>query len=117
MTKRSNRRLATFGKIWGCIGMSDDQREYGLVKSFDIDNGELDGLRPVDCFVLGYELAQIDALVKVDVQFERPVHAANRERIEKSCKDAGRAFTLRWMEGDSSETWMWLRVAPREVTW
>lgn len=82
--------------------------EYGLVKSFDIDNGELDGISPQQCFVLGYELAQIDALLTSGATFERPVHAANRSRIEKACRDAGVEFELNWMPGDSSESWMWL---------
>lgn len=85
--------------------------EFGLVKSFGIDNGELDGLRPQECFVLGYELAMIDALLKEPKGFNRPVHAHNKERIEKACRDANRPFILRWMEGDSSESWMQLDVA------
>ena len=86
--------------------------EFGLVKSFNIDDGQLDGLRPQECFVLGYELGEIDRLVIRDEPISRPVHKENRERIEKSCHDAGREFTLEWMENDVSESWMWLDVAP-----
>jgi hypothetical protein len=85
---------------------------YGLVKSFDIDHGELDGLQPNECFVLGYELALIDELVKKPDAIAKPVHVENRERIEKSCRAAGRKFVLNWMEGDSSESWLWLAVDP-----
>lgn len=88
--------------------------EFGLVKSFDIDNGELDGLRPKDCFVLGYELAQIDALLESGVELSRPIHAENRERIDKSCANAGRQYKISWMPGDSSESWMMLHVAPAD---
>jgi len=89
---------------------------YGLVKSFNIDNGELDGLRLKDCFVLGYELALIDNLVKLSDGFSRPVHVENRERVERSCHDASREFRLKWMEGDSSESWLWLEVRPADTT-
>ena len=86
---------------------------FGLVKSFDIDHGELDGLRPQECFVLGYELAEIDQLLKLGQAIERPVHAMNRARIETSCRDAGRRCSITWMPGDASETWQWLKVAER----
>jgi hypothetical protein len=86
--------------------------EYGLKKSFDIDNGELDGMSPQQCFCLGYELAMIDSLAANEVSrmlFERPVHAVNQDRIRKSMKDAGLSFTLTYMENDVSESWMLLR--------
>ncbi len=86
--------------------------EFGLVKSFQIDNGELDGLRPQDCFVLGYELAQVDQLLKGTTGIRQPVHADNRERIESACNDAGRPFQLAWLSGDVSESWLLLEVAP-----
>ena len=73
-----------------CDTLDDDKDEFGLVKSFDVDHGELDGLRPNECFVLGYELAVIDELLKGDESISRPIHAENRQRIEKSCNDADR---------------------------
>jgi len=86
--------------------------EFGLIKSFGIDNGELDGLRPKDCFVLGYELAQIDHMLTTGKPIRQPVHADNRARIESSCRDAERSFTTAWLEGDVSESWMLLEVEP-----
>lgn len=84
---------------------------YGLIKSFGIDSGELDGLRRKDCFVLGYELALIDGLLKYESKpIAQLVHASNRERVEQSCKDAGRPFKLSWMQADPSEDWMMLHV-------
>ena len=85
--------------------------EFGLLKSFDIDNGELDGLTPQEIFVLGYELAQIDSRLERADKISLMVHSDNRPRIEKSCKDSGRNFSLNWMEGDRSESWMQLEVA------
>jgi len=88
--------------------------DFGLVKSFNIDDGELDGLSSQQCFVLGYELAQIDSLLARGVAINKPVNAENKERIEESCRDADRTFRLTWMEGDSSESWMMLDV-PKAV--
>lgn len=86
--------------------------EFGLVKSFGIDNGELDGLSPQECFVLGYELAHVDQLLKATNGIRQPVHAENRVRFESACKDAGRPHRLTWLPGDASESWLLLEVAP-----
>jgi hypothetical protein len=85
---------------------------FGLVKSFDIDNGELDGVSAQQCFVLGYELAQIDFLLKSGDAIRQPIHADNLSRIQKSCADANRRFRTTWMAGDQSESWLLLEVAP-----
>jgi len=87
--------------------------EFGLIKSFSIDNGELDGLSAQECFVLGYELAQVDQLLSSGQPIRQPVHADNQCRIESSCRDAGREYKLTWMLGDESESWMLLDVAKR----
>lgn len=84
--------------------------DFGLIKSFDIDDGQLDGMSPQQCFVLGYELAAVDCFLKLAPRISQTVHAANKERIEKACRDAGREFRLTWMEGDVSEEWMVLTV-------
>lgn len=86
--------------------------EFGLLKSFDIDNGELDGLTAQEIFVLGYELAQIDSQLEQPDGISQMVHADNQSRIEKACKDAERPYRLNWMQGDQSESWMQLEVAP-----
>lgn len=89
--------------------------EYGLIKSFNIDNGELDGLPASHVFVLGYELALIDALLDQPSPIQRPVHAENMERIKKSCSDANRPCRLTWAACDPSESWLWLTVPPLEA--
>ena len=84
--------------------------EFGLKKSFEIDNGQLDGLSPQECFVLGYELAKIDDMLESEVDgFDQICHTANRQRIVKSCRDAGRKF--RCVSILDSE-WMTLQVDP-----
>lgn len=88
--------------------------DFGLIKSFDIDNGELDDVTKQTAFVLGYELAQIDHLLKRVEPISRPVHTCNKSRIEKSCKESGRQYFLKWLHGDRSESWMQLDVAPME---
>lgn len=88
--------------------------EFGLLKSFDIDNDELDGLSPQEVFVLGYELAQVDLGLEGKSAITRPVHAENRQRIIKSCDDSARQYRLTWLPGDVSESWLLLEVAARE---
>lgn len=88
--------------------------DFGLIKSFDIDDGQLDGMSPQQCFVLGYELATVDLMVMRLSTVSQTVHAANRERIEKACRNAGRNFRLTWMEGDVSEEWMVLTIEAAE---
>lgn len=88
--------------------------EFGLIKSFDIDHGELDLLTKQQCFVLGYELAQIDDLLSKSDEIVKMVNADNASRIEKACQDAGRPHQLNWLQGDQSESWMQLEVPPLE---
>jgi hypothetical protein len=89
---------------------------YELFKPFDIDDGQLDGLSPQQIFCLGYELAEIDGLLKLPAEFTKPVHAENRERIERWCNESGREFRLVWAKEDASESWMTLSVAPMGET-
>lgn len=84
---------------------------WGLVKSFNIDDGQLDEFQKHECFVLGYELATIDALLEKKEAFCRSVHAANQDRIRAACITAKKHFRLTWMDGDPSESWMCLEVA------
>ena len=87
---------------------------FGLFKPFGIDHGQLDELTAQQCFVLGYELGEIETLLQQPDEIQKPVHADNRERIERFCAESGRAFRLAWMPGDQSESWMILSVAPIE---
>ena len=89
-----------------------DNANFGLVKSFHIDRGELDGFSPQECFVLGYELAEIDAAGKAGEPCQRPVHSANRERIVDACKDLAAKWTLDWMPNDVSESWLLFTIWP-----
>ena len=88
--------------------------DFGLIKSFDIDHGELDLLSKQQCFVLGYELAQIDDLLSKSEGIVKMVNADNAPRIEKACQKAGRNYQLNWLQGDQSESWMQLEVPPLE---
>ncbi len=89
-----------------------DNHGYGLEFSFGIDDGELDGLRPQECFVLGYELAMIRHKLEGKEGFDQMVHAENRDRIEAACKKACRPCRFQWHPADSSESWMQLEVEP-----
>lgn len=90
--------------------------DFGLVKTFDIDDGQLDGLSPQECFVLGYELAAIDHMLTRPHRISLPVHAANKDRIAKSCEASHRVWRLFWPPDDVSETWLQLDVEPGDAT-
>lgn len=91
--------------------MADDEMEFGLIESWrSIDDGEL-GLTPSQIFTLGYECADIKHRLNTGEAIkERMVSAHNENRIRSYCKEAERKFTLAWMVGDSSETWLCLDV-------
>lgn len=86
--------------------------EYGLVLGFGIDDGQLDGLSPQGCFVLGFEFAEVFSSVLDRLSIDRPVHSQNAERIRSLLESKGREYTLTYMEDDPSEDWMRLRVSP-----
>lgn len=86
--------------------------DYGLIRPFQIDNGELDGLRPNEIFVLGYECCKIDELLKLPNEICEMVHAENRDRLEWQIKKTWRDYKFTWPAADRSESWMQLDVAP-----
>lgn len=89
-----------------------NNRDYGLIRSFKIDDGELGDASQQECFVLGYELAQVDAAIESGKGILRPIHTANRERIEKNARKHGRDFRITFMHDDVSESWAQLEIAP-----
>lgn len=90
--------------------------DYGLIRPFGIDDGELDGETPQECFVLGYELATIDGRIeRCEPIVDQLVHAANRDRIESQLRRAGiTRFSFTFMPDDPSEGWATLNVPMRE---
>jgi hypothetical protein len=83
---------------------------YKLITSFGIDDGELDGLKLEECFVLGYELALVNSALKNKHTLTMRVHPENQTRIHQACKTAKRKYQLKWMPQDSSESWMELLI-------
>lgn len=79
------------------------------LRTFETDNGELDGLTVQECFVLGFELCTIERNLKDSRGFSQKVNSANRDRIAEACTDAGRQFKMTWIE-DQSEAWLQLKV-------
>jgi len=88
--------------------------DFGLIRPFAIDNGELEGMTPQQIFVLGYELAQLDHLIdKCKYGFTKMFHAANIERLELKLKSCDRGWEIRWMDSDQSEEWVMLSVTTK----
>ena len=93
--------------------MSDG--EYGLQESFHIDNGELDGFRPNEIFVLGYELAMISGLGESQSDpIAKTVHAANHERIDRALENRGWECRWQFPHDDVSESWVYLVAVKKE---
>lgn len=86
--------------------------EFGLIRAFKIDDGELDGMCPQAVFTLGYELALFDESMKRPEKFEMLFHADNFDRMRMSLEKSGREWQSSWMSADKSETWMELYVGP-----
>lgn len=102
--------ISRFGSFEGRFAVAN----YGLKFSFSIDDGELDGLSPQECFALGYELSLVrDVYAKQKQGGAWPVHAKNSDRIRRALDDAGRKYELNWSAGDSSESWMQLVIKPK----
>lgn len=93
----------------------DEGKDFGLVESFAIDEGQLDSLSKQDCFVLGYELATIATKAETDSgRFSSLIHASNLDRIKAALEKRGRKFRANWMAGDIGEEWVQLFVEARE---
>lgn len=89
--------------------------DFGIVESFNIDDGQLDGLTPQQCFVLGYELADLSRQAELDpAGFGGPVHAINRDRIQAAMYKRNRKCGFAWSGDDKSESWLQLWVAPKD---
>lgn len=87
---------------------------FELCESFQIDNGQLDGFTPQECFVFGWELCRISEWAETkDEEFTVLFHLDNRERIQAALEKRDRAFATKAFHQDSSETWGELTVFER----
>lgn len=91
-----------------------EMAEFGLVESFQIDDGSLDGLSRQECFVLGYEFLQFcHALNSFSEGNNHLVHIANAGRLAKAAESRGKKMTVRYLSDDKSEEWCrvsWVHV-------
>ena len=85
--------------------------DFGLVEPFDIDDGSLEGLSPVDSFVLGVEWQMVNGQLEAQEGFERPIHSRNATRIKRACIRRRRRFVC---QDEMDGTWMTLTVEPKE---
>lgn len=88
--------------------MSD--QSYNLIEPFDIDEGELEGVRPVEAFTLGVEWQMVRDQLEAGENFNRPIHTANASRIKRMCIRRGVLFTV----APSVEGWSDLTVTFKE---
>lgn len=84
--------------------------EWGNCESFGVDDGELDGLSPQQCFVLGVEWQQIVMLADSGAGFEKPIHTSNMQRLGALLEQRCRSYHFfAYCEYDD---WRWLKVMP-----
>lgn len=88
--------------------------DFGLVDSFNIDNGELNGLEGHVCFVLGCEWQNVVSTVDLnrDRSLSFTVHSVNKDRLQAAMERRKRVTLWRWPSDDISEEWVYLDVGP-----
>lgn len=85
--------------------------EWGMIRSFGIDKGELRDLSQQDCFVLGYELAKFDRLLSSKRKtFDMLAHASNIDRMKAYAQRKGRTVKIAFAACDQSEDWITITV-------
>ena len=90
-----------------------DNAEYDLMEPFDIDNGELDGLRPQECFVLGVEWQMCAALADTGKAWGKMIHLMNLPRIEAMLNRRGLEHVAAGLNMDASLATMndWVSIS------
>ncbi len=89
--------------------------DYSLVEPFEIDNEELSGLSPKQCFVLGVEWRQFYEKVRKREPFSMGMHESNYARLARMARRHGAlilggciaaswySISVRWDEEVKSE--------------
>ena len=86
------------------------ENSYSLVEPFDVDSGELDGVRPALVFCLGYEFCQVRDAAKSGDPFHRTIHAENASRLKRMLIRKGRKFRVEPCK-ECADEWAFLTVA------
>lgn len=87
--------------------------EYEMMEPFDIDDGELDGLRPQECFVLGVEWQMCATLADTGRGFSKMIHLLNLPRIEAMMKRRGLDMVAGGLDLDAEHATMdhWVSIS------
>lgn len=73
--------------------------EWHCKHPFGIDTGELDGIPPHECFVLGVEWQMLFAQLESEEHtFTRMIHEQNAMRLAALCKQLGRKCKLQSLD-------------------
>jgi len=92
------------------------QGEFGCQEPFNIDNGKLAGLNPQECFVLGYELADIIRKCQAGTLSKQPIHIENVDRIWSALERRGVRVSVAYPSDDESESWAYLSTSGLATT-
>lgn len=95
--------------------MSSNNANWESMQPFGIDNGELDGLSPQDCFVRGFEIGSIWGACTQHVSksgtIKMVIHSDNEARCIQFAECRGFSVTTRaWLNDD----WIELVIDPKE---
>lgn len=83
-----------------------DEAEYVGLEPCEIDDGQLDNLRPELVFILGVEWEIIRGQTLFNEDIERPVHTDNYRRVDHMLARNG--YYRRWQHGDD---WSFVRAS------
>lgn len=84
--------------------------EYELIEPFDIDDGQLDGVRPQVVFSLGVEWEMLRQELDAGREMKRTIHAENLARFVKMCERRGRACVVGEMDSEYANEWASISV-------
>lgn len=83
--------------------------KFGLIQSFEIDDGQLDGITPEKAFVLGIEWQTIYAAAKRRKPATLICRSENKNRIQSMLDKLNRPHRWIWSSADDpSESWLTL---------
>ena len=82
--------------------------QFGLVKSFQIDNGELDGLR-ANYWFLGYELPRSISCSRQQRRYANPSTQTIEVESSRHVKTLALLFKLTWLPGDDRNRGCYLK--------
>lgn len=90
-------------------GSRPGDSDFELIESFDIDDNQLDGIRPQVVFSLGVEWEMVRQELDTGREVNRTIHVENTERFRAMCFRRGREAIIAAYEGLEGQ-WVFMKV-------